>query len=121
MTDETKHWSIKAALEQIAKCGFECEAGPLANNAGWQWLIAASKVGPEFMPGQGVYFEICAEVSGHRLSKWAHYFIVGCRMESSTDDRYWVYDLSDDPPSPYHYGEVKFKSVRAAELRLEKP
>lgn len=49
-----KHQSIKTAIEQIEKCGFECEAGPLSHNVGWQWLVAAAKVGPEFMPGQAL-------------------------------------------------------------------
>ena len=116
-----KHWSIKTAIEQIESCSFECEAGPLANNVGWRWLIAAAKVGPEFWPGQGVWFEIEAEAAGKILRQWVHFYIVGCRMESGTDDRFWTYSLSYDPPAPWHYGTVHFHGVRGEKLRLEKP
>lgn len=118
---EMRHWSIKTAIEQIEKCDFACEAGPLANNLGWQWLLAASKVGPEFMPGQGVWFEIEAEAAGKKLKQWVHFFIVGCTMTSSTDNRYWTYALSYDPPAPWHYGTVHFCGIRSDRLRLEKP
>lgn len=114
-----KHWSMKTALEQITRCGFECEGGPLESNVAWKWLTAAAKVGPEFLPGQGVFYEVEAEAGGVHLSKWVHYYVVGCAMDSGTDDRYWVYHLSNDPPAPYHYGTVQHRSVRADKLRLE--
>lgn len=63
-----KHWSMKTALEQITKCGFECEAGPLSANIAWQWLLQTAKVGPEFLPGQGVFYEVKAEAGGATLS-----------------------------------------------------
>lgn len=31
-------WTIWSALQQIASCGFKCEAGPLSNNVAWKWL-----------------------------------------------------------------------------------
>lgn len=115
------HLSIATAIEQIEKCDFECEAGPLANNVGWQWLIAAAKVGPEFMPGQGVWFEIEAEAAGKKLTQWVHFFVVGCAMSSGSDRRFWTYSLSWDPPAPYHCGAVHFTGVSADRLRLENP
>ena len=119
MTD--KHWSIKTAIEQIESCDFECVGGPLSNNAAWQWLKAASKVGPEFWPGQGVWFEITAEAAGKKLTQWVHFYIVGCTMESGSEDRFWTYSLSWDPPSPYHYGVTHFTRIDGSLLRLEKP
>lgn len=116
-----KHWSIKTAIEQIDSCGFECEAGPLANNIAYQWLKDAAKVGPEFWPGQGVWFEITAEIQGFKLRKWEHFYIVGCSMTSGNSNRYWVYSLSNNPPAPYHGGVVQFHGVGAAKLRLENP
>jgi hypothetical protein len=120
-TAPVKHWSMAAAIEQIEKCAFECEGGPLANNAAWCWLVGSSKVGPEFWPGQGVWFEVCAEANGVKLNQWVHFYIVGCAMSSGTDDRFWTYSLSYDPPAPYHYGTVHFQNVRGDRLRLEKP
>jgi len=116
-----KHWSIATALEQIRSCGFECEAGPLSNNAGWQWLESAAKVGPEFWPGQGVWFEIEAEAAGKKLRQWVHFYVVGCTMTSDTERRLWVYNLSYDPPGPWHYGTTHFIGIAADRLRLEKP
>ena len=114
-----KHWSIKTALEQIEKCDFECEGGPLVLNQAYIWLKAAAKVGPEFWPGQGVFYQVTAEVGGIKLTKWSHYFVVGCCMDSGTDNRFWTYMLSNDPPGPYHYGTVHYTGVRAKDLRLE--
>lgn len=113
-----KHWSIKTAIEQVTKCDFECQGGPLSNNEGWIWLVDAAKVGPEFWPGQGVWFEIAAEVAGQTITKMAHFYIVGCWMDSTTDARVWKYSLSNDPPAPYHYGTVQFKGVPASKLHL---
>ncbi|MBA8904853.1 hypothetical protein [Aminobacter ciceronei] len=116
-----KHWSMATAIEQVEKCAFECEGGPLANNDAWRWLVGAAKIGPEFWPGQGVFFEITAEASGKTLKQWVHFYIVGCHMDSDTDRRYWTYDLSYDPPAPWHYGTVHVQRIRGDRLRLEKP
>jgi hypothetical protein len=119
MTD--KHWSMKTALEQIRLCGFECEAGPLTNNVAWQWLELAAKVGPEFWPGQGVWFLIDATAAGKTLTQWVHFYVVGCQMSSDTEGRLWLYDLSYDPPAPWHYGETHFRGVSGEKLFLVKP
>ncbi len=120
MSDK-KHWSIETALDQIRKCDFECEAGPLANNVAWQWLEAAAKVGPTFWPGQGVWYQVEAEAAGKKLTQWVHFYIVGCHMESDTERRLWTYDLSYDPPAPWHYGTVHFRGVDAKKLSLVQP
>jgi hypothetical protein len=119
MTD--KHWSIETALKQIRDCSFECEAGPLTNNVAWQWLEAAAKVGPEFWPGQGVWFEVSVLAAGKTLSQWVHFFIVGCRMTSDTERLLWEYDLSYDPPRPWHYGTTHFRGVPGDKLSLVDP
>lgn len=116
-----KLWTIADAIKQIEACQFECEAGPLANNIAWQFIVAQSKVGPEFAPGQGVWFEVTAEAAGKTLSQWTHFYVVGLTMASDTEHRLWLYDLSYDPPAPWHYGEVHFRGVSATKLRLSKP
>lgn len=118
---EIKPHSLAGAIEQIAKCDFECEAGPLGLNVAWQWLEAASKVGPEFMPGQGVWFLVEAKAAGKTLTQWVHFYIVGCHMDADTERRYWTYDLSYDPPAPWHYGEVHFRKIAGSKLRVTKP
>lgn len=45
MTD----WTFNTAIEQIEKCDFECEGGPLRNNAAWRWLKNALKE-PDDLP-----------------------------------------------------------------------
>lgn len=113
-----KHWNMKSALHQIDACNFTCEAGPLAMNVAYRWIKDAAKVGPEFWPGQGVYFEVEAETAGVKMSKWVHFYIVGCRMDSDSDNRFWTYDLSRDPPAPWHYGKVEFRNIPGKRLTL---
>lgn len=114
-------WSLKTCAEQLARCGYESEGGPLSNNDAFIWLKQASVVGPEFLPGQGVFFEVSAEAAGQTLHQWVHFYIVGCHMDSDTERRFWTYDLSYDPPGPYHYGTVHFTRIRAESLKMEKP
>jgi hypothetical protein len=116
-----KHWSIATAIEQIDKCDFECEAGPLSLNQGYIWLKAAAKVGPQFWPGQGVWYKITGEISGFQMERWAHLYIVGCAMSSDTEQRLWTYSLSSDPPAPWHYGTVAFTGVTETALSLVDP
>jgi len=116
-----KHWSLRSAIEQISKCAFECEGGSIENNDAWRWLVGAAKIGPEFWPGQGVYFEIEAEAAGKKLTQWVHFYIVGTHMDAGTVDRFWTYDLSYDPPAPWHYGTMHFVRVRGDKLRLDNP
>lgn len=116
-----KHWSMKAALEQIQKCGFECEGGPIENNDAWVWLCGAAERGPDFWPGQGVWCEVVAEAAGQKIKQWMHFYIVGCMMDADTERRYFTYALSSDPPSPWHYGKVQLQGIRSEALRLERP
>mgnify|MGYP003436773306 CR=1 FL=1 len=121
MSTIQKSYTVAEALAQIKSCQFECEGGPLANNTAWQFLEAALKVGPEFWPGQGVWFEVKAEAAGQVLKQWTFFFVVGCRMESDTDRRFWTYSLSYDPPGPWHYGETQLTKVHGSQLRTENP
>ena len=117
-----KHWSIETALEQLRKCDYECEGGPLANNVAWQWLEAAATVGPEYWPGQGVWFKATAtSATGKVLSEWEHFYIVGCQMSSDNERRFWLYDLSQDPPGPWNYGTVQIKGAKGRDLSLVNP
>jgi hypothetical protein len=34
-----RDWNAQTAIAQIQSCNFECEAGPLANNDAWLWLV----------------------------------------------------------------------------------
>lgn len=118
----SKHWNVATAIEQIEKCGFECEGGPLANNVAYQWLRKALlEVGPKFLPGQGVWFEVTATAGDVALSQWVHFYIVGVAMSSDTERRLWTYSLSYDPPAPWHYGKVHFTGVAESKLRLDRP
>jgi hypothetical protein len=115
------HWSMASAIEQIRKCSFECAGGPLENNDAWIWLCGAARKGPEFWPGQGVWCEVSADVAGQKIKQWAHFYIVGCAMDSDIERRYFTYSLSNDPPAPWHYGTVHLSGIRGDSLRLEKP
>lgn len=117
-----KHWNVETAFEQIEKCTFECEGGGLENNVAYRWLKKAlTEVGPKYLPGQGVYFEVEAEAAGVKLCQWVHFYIVGVAMDSDTEKRLWTYALSYDPPAPWHYGTTHFTGVREEKLRLEAP
>lgn len=115
---DDKHWDRDSALEQIARCEFACEGGPLKNNVAWTWLRKALEIGPKYLPGQGVYFKVGADVAGVRLERWVHYYVVGVSMSSDTERRLWTYALSNDPPSAYHYGTVHHRGVAERDMRL---
>lgn len=118
MTNLYPH-SIKEAVDQIDSCSFECEGGPLEKNVAWEWIKAALKVGPEYWPGQQVYYQEEAKTpTGEVLKAWKAFYIVGMYLDSSATERFWLYSLSDDPPQPYHYGKTKYRSVKASDLRL---
>ncbi len=119
MTEAAK-WDMRTALARIAACEFECEGGPLANNAAWAWLSRALSDGPRYGMGQVVDYEVAAEVSGVRVASVLPFTVVGIHMGSSTDKLTWSYDLSNDPPSPYHYGKVTFQHVDEDALALPK-
>jgi hypothetical protein len=34
-----KPWTAETALDQIRRCGFECEGGLLENNDAWRWIV----------------------------------------------------------------------------------
>ena len=116
-----RSYDTKAALEQITKCGFECEAGHLDANVGWAWLKHHLAGGPLYLMGQTVWYELKAEVAGQALTKWTGFTVVGCQMSSNAERVTWLYDLSRDPPSAYHYGTVQVKGVGESSLRLENP
>lgn len=121
MSEQTKHWSVETALAQIEKCDFECEGGPLANNVAYRWLKAALDIGPKFLPGQGVWFEVEAEANGIKLAQWVHFYVVAITMSSDTERRLWTYSLSYDPPAPYHYGSFQFARIAEVKLRAQRP
>ena len=113
-----KYWDRDTALAQIEKCAFECEGGPLENNVAWTWLKKALEAGPKYLPGQGVFCLIETVKHGVKLSGRAHFYVVGVYMTSDTERRHWVYALSNDPPGPYHYGEVQMTDVKESMLSL---
>lgn len=109
--------TTKAAIEQIEKCGFECEGGPLANNAGWRWLKNSLAGGPLYALGQAVMFNVEAEAAGVKISQPVKFCIVGIGMSSDSERRTWTYSLSTDPPAAYHYGSgVQFVGVDERKL-----
>lgn len=116
-----KHWDRDTALAQIEYCNFECEGGPLSKNVAYEWLKKALNIGPKFLPGQGVFYQVEAIVSNVKVSQWAHFYVVGVRMDSGTDDRFWTYTISNDPPAPYHYGTAQFSGIKEDQLLLEAP
>ena len=116
-----KLWTAAEAIKSLNSCEFECIAGPLKNNTAWQFLEKQAEVGPKFYPGQGVWFEVIGELSGIKLSKWVHFFVVGVFMAADSERRTWSYDLSYDPPAPYHYGTVHFPKMAEGKLFLERP
>lgn len=96
--------STKDALDQIDKCAFECEAGSLANNAGYQWLKTHMARGPLYCLGQWVNYQVQAEVAGVKIVQTVKLCVVGITMSSDAERRTWLYALSTDPPSAYYHG-----------------
>ena len=120
MTDTAhqKHWDRDTALQEIAKCEFECQGGPLEGNQAFVWLKKALEIGPKFLPGQGVLAKVTAEVAGKKLQQEVHFYVVGVTMDSDQDSRFWKYNLSYDPPGPWHYGTVHLSNVSESSIRI---
>jgi len=116
-----KLWTAAEAIKSLSECEYECVAGPLKNNTAFQFLTKQAEIGPRYYPGQGVWFEVAVEMSGIKLSKWVHFFVVGCFMSADSERRTWNYDISYDPPAPYHYGTVHFAKVSESKLFLSRP
>jgi hypothetical protein len=113
-------YTTKTALEQIDKCDFECEGGPLANNAAYRWLKEHFAGGPAFALGQWVQYEVPFETNGIKVSQKVRLCVVSISMSSDTERRTWTYSLSTDPPRPYHYGTpAQFVGVRENLLLAE--
>lgn len=109
--------STKDALDQIDKCAFECEAGPLANNVGYIWLKGHMKGGPLYCLGQWVNYQVQAEVAGVKIEQRVKLCVVGITMSSDTERRTWKYALSTDPPHAYYHGSgVQFTGVAESKL-----
>jgi len=122
MANEPHPYTVRGAVDQIEACAFECQAGPLANNTAWAWMKAALEKGPQFWPGQGVFYLVQAvSQGGVVLQEWRHFYIVGIHMDSDAERRLWLYDLSNDPPAPYHYGTVQVARAKEADLRISRP
>lgn len=86
-----------------------------------EWFRGVAQNGPEYYPGQTVFFEVSAEAAGTRINAWTSFVIVGVRMDSDNNGIVWRYDLSKDPPGAYHFGRVHVTGARANELRTHAP
>lgn len=111
-------WDMYTAVEQIDWCKFENEAGPLANNVAWRWLKDRIDNGPRFAMGQVVEMDVGGEIGGVHISQVCKFTIVGIHMGSDDARLTYAYDLSDDPPFPWHYGKTNFPAVDEKKLRL---
>ncbi len=114
-------WTLKTIVEQLEKCDFQCEAGPLKNNTAFMFLKDMTKVCPNLFPGQGVWKKVSATIDGKTLEGFNHYYIVECHRESDTERAFWVYSLSNDPCQPYHYGTINLRDVPEQDILLENP
>jgi len=114
-------WDNYSAIDQITKCHFECEGGPLANNVAWRWLKERIDDGPRYAMGQVVEMDVGGTINGVHISQVCLFTVVGIRMQSDARRRTYVYDLSDDPPYPWHYGRTNFPSVDEQKLRCPTP
>lgn len=114
-------WDNYSAIDQITKCQFECEGGPLANNVAWRWLKERTDDGPRYAMGQVVEMDVGGVVGGVHISQVCRFTIVGIRMSSDDRRRTYSYALSDDPPFPWHYGKTNFPDVDEKVLRLPTP
>lgn len=116
-----KNWAAKTAIEQIEKCSFECEGGPLANNDAWRWLRAAISNGPTLLPGQEVWYEVRAEALGVTMTKWTRFYVLSVRASSSSERREWEYDIISQLPDAYYTGGHVVKNVALKDIKLSEP
>jgi len=115
-------WTMKEAAAQVSLLNAECEAGPLDKSVAWLWLLDTIENGPDLHIGQPVWKELYAEVHGVKLSKWAKFYVLAIQRFSTSEAITFLYDLTDDLPSPYHYGSgVLIKNVPFDQLRIKDP
>lgn len=115
------NWAVKTAIEQIEKCAFECQGGPLENNDAWRWLKATLEAGPTLMPGQSVWYEVKAEALGVTMSKWTRFYVLSVRASSSSERREWEYDLITQLPEAYFTGGHVVKNAKLCDIKLSNP
>ncbi len=117
-----KSWTIPTAIAQITKCDFECEGGPLANNDAWRWIVAMAEKGPEFWPGQSVWYEVKTEALGQQFSKWVRFSVYNVYATSDSARRYWEYSITDALPDAYYSGGKNvIHKLQAKQLRAQEP
>ncbi len=74
---------------------------------------------PKFEMNEKVLYEVSTAANDHiQLSEVLVFTIVGIRRTSSSTHVEYLYDLSRDPPLPYHSGRIDFE--RIPEKSIEK-
>lgn len=71
---------------------------------------------PKFRAGELVNYKVTAKVGKIELEKWVPMHIVGMHLTADNERVYWTYTLSNDPPGPWHNGEVCFSGAKESEL-----
>lgn len=115
------NWAVKTAIEQIEKCAFECQGGPLGNNDAWRWLKATLEAGPTMLPGQSVWYKVKAEALGVTMSKWTRFYVLSVRASSSSERREWEYDLITQLPEAYFTGGHVVRNAKLCDIKLSNP
>lgn len=114
--------TVPAAFDQLEKCGYECQGGPLESNIAYRYLRDhLMSEGPDFLPGQRVWYFVEAEAHGIKMGLWAEFRIAALTVDSTSERRIWKYWLSNDMPGAYHYGSITFQGVSADKLRTSPP
>jgi hypothetical protein len=72
---------------------------------------------PTFALGDTVIHRVEADVGGVKIAQDVALVVVGLRLTSSSERHTFAYDLSTDPPQPYHYGSgVQFTAIPEEKL-----
>ena len=125
MTSDTLNarggWTIETAIQQIEKCSFECEGGPLAHNDAWRWLKTYLGSGPALLLGQPVWYEVSAEALGVKMTQWVQFYVAAIRASSDSERRTWEYDITTQMPSAYYAGGHVVKNVAMKNIRFSDP
>lgn len=75
---------------------------------------------PLYRINDKVFFTVVAKNGDFILERDEEFTIVGIMRSSSTEDVIYKYDLSQDPPLPYHNGKIHFQNIDEVFLFKEK-
>ena len=113
---------LKHAIEQLIKCQFTCDGGPLSENVGFNDIKDHAERLPAHAIGDIVWFKVTATANGVSLDQAVELYICGINAVSHCQTNLeFSYDLSVGHLQSSTPIAVAFKGVNALSISVDKP